>query len=161
MAEETRRKIPARYLGPGGMLKGGPYYNADGSRRETNMLSRGDILLLDESEVRGHTYKREADGQFLTLGAGKVVKPEHQGCTPEALDALGYEFHAGRPDFEPVEGQGQPSVERAESTPAAAPVPEHVLDVSGLPGVEILPDAPVQHHAESAAAETAPAQMGG
>jgi hypothetical protein len=102
-----QKKIPARYIGghtvqlPAGL---GPFYNIDGTRRTSLLLETGDTLMMPETEIIGQTYLFDPRGQTdpLHLGAGKRVLPEHVGLDDRELSLLGYEFHQGRPDFEPV-----------------------------------------------------------
>lgn len=96
-------KIPARYIGTHAVrlvASQGPYFDAFGNRLTDLALSYGDTVMMPIAEVLGKTQLREGD-TFYNLGPGKVVKPEHQGKDEAELSHLGYEFHLGRPDFEP------------------------------------------------------------
>jgi hypothetical protein len=102
-------KIAARYIGghtvslPGSL---GPYFDASGKPIASYRLNYGDTLMMPAHEVLGQTYLRQHDQAFehdqvFDLGAGRVVRPQDQNKSPEELAAIGYEFHRGRPDFEP------------------------------------------------------------
>lgn len=100
-------KVPARYIGHHAVSLNpgmGPYYNIDGTRRTDMMLSTGDEILMEDREVLGQSYLFDPKGQRdpLYLGIGRVVLPEHKDLDAQALAELGYEFHTGRPDIEPL-----------------------------------------------------------
>lgn len=100
--------IPARYVG-GHEIKlseyNGPYLNGDGFPLRNLLLRPGEVIMMYEEEVVGHTLlidpRREKDPEYL--GVGRVVRKEHEGKSLVELIILGYQFHEGRPDFEPVE----------------------------------------------------------
>ena len=115
----TPQKIPARYIGPVGKRLSkalGPYFDASGTRRTKHFLNPGDTLMLPDVEVLGQTYLFDPKGEKapLWLGVGRVVLPQHQQTSERDLAILGYEFHAGRSDFEPL----------AISTPVVTPQPQ-------------------------------------
>lgn len=128
MADQPRL-IPARYLGNhAARLTGRLYFNVDGSRRQSALLESGDTLLMPEREILGFTLLHDPHqvNDPLDLGAGKRVLPEHAGMNPEQLAALGYEFHGGRTDFEPLEVEGSiepsaPAGEIAHEPPVEPP----------------------------------------
>lgn len=100
-------KVAARYVGEHEVQlfkHGGPYYDADGKRLEEMTLRKGDTLMINPQELHGMTWlidpRLEKDP--LQLGVGRVVLPEDQGKSAEELSAIGYQFHKGRQDFEPV-----------------------------------------------------------
>lgn len=100
-------KVPARYIGHHAVSLNpgmGPYYHPDGTRRTEMLLSTGDELLMEESEVLGQSYLFDPKGQRdpLYLGVGRVVLPEHKDLDAQTLAERGYEFHAGRPDMEVI-----------------------------------------------------------
>lgn len=121
---QQNKKIPAEYIGaypvqfPAPL---GPYFNANGERLTDLVISKGDTIMMPEVEILGQTFfrTRSENEPDLHLGAGKVVKVEHAHLSHEELLALGYEFHAGRPDFRPV-----PVVEQQQ--PATPPPPVQV-----------------------------------
>lgn len=99
------RKIAARYIGQHEVVLsklGGPYVDASGARLSERVLRPGDTLMVNEPEVLGETWLH--DPRHIkpseNLGSGRVVKPEHQGLSDDELSVLGYQFHAGRSDFE-------------------------------------------------------------
>jgi hypothetical protein len=100
--------IPARFLGPSSVRlrsRTEPYLDGDGNPRSSLVLYPGDTLMMPDVEVLGQTYKRNPinpDADYVWLGPGHVVLPDHEGCTAVELRTLGYEFHLGRPDFEPI-----------------------------------------------------------
>jgi hypothetical protein len=96
----------ARYKGYGtGLRKGIDYRNTDGSKRESLSLEPGDELLIQDEDVYGKTLWHDPQGNRRSeyIGLGKVVKPEHAGKSDQELREIGYEWHAPRPDVEPVE----------------------------------------------------------
>jgi hypothetical protein len=96
-------KIAARYIGTHAVrlvASQGPYFDAFGKRLTNLSLSYGDTLMMPVAEVLGKTQLRDGDSLY-DLGPGKVVKPEHQNKDEAELAHFGYEFHQGRPDFEP------------------------------------------------------------
>jgi hypothetical protein len=99
--------IPARYIAEHEVTLnklGGPYVNGDGQPLLNLVLKCGQTLMMLEDEVIGMTWltdpRREKNPIYL--GAGRVVLPEHSDKSPEELSVLGYQFHEGRPDFEPI-----------------------------------------------------------
>lgn len=105
MPEIPEDLVPARYKGHGiGLREGMPYYNTDGTRRESLNLESGDEILLKDEDVYGKTLLHDPQGNktSLYLGLGCVVLPEHKDLSDQERADLGYELHLGRPDFEPV-----------------------------------------------------------
>ncbi len=94
--------IPARYVGehPVTLRPGsGRLLDANGQPRASNLIEKGDVVLMPADEVLGHTYLGET-----YLGSGRaLLHPEHQHLDAAALEALGYEFSLGRTDFEAVQ----------------------------------------------------------
>jgi len=128
--------VPARYVGDNLLqLQPGRYYNADGTRRDGNIVSHGDILMMPEQEIIGQTilFDPKAVRDPLYLGTGHRVLPEHQGLDGRTLSLLGYEHHEGRSDFELVQGEPAPaekaSPEPASETPQETPTPKPAAPV--------------------------------
>ena len=134
----TTKLVPARYQGNHAInlvASLGPFFNADGSRRQSLTVEYGDIILMPEREILGQTYFRYTDTegqvQLQDLGAGKRVKPEHADVSDEELSRLNYEFHLGRQDFQFVSDeelatlkQPAPAKETTPGTPVAPSEPE-------------------------------------
>lgn len=59
--------------------------------------------MMPSEEILGKTVLIPKNGKPLYLGVGRVILPEHKDVPVEELGLLGYQFDAGRPDFEPVE----------------------------------------------------------
>src|SRR2546427_9986989 len=100
-------KIPARYTGlmAVSLVAGlGPYFNGDGSQRSSLTLNPGDEIMMEAADIIGKTILYDPAGgkDPLSLGVGHIVLPRHASLTREKLTALGYEFHAGRSDFEEI-----------------------------------------------------------
>jgi hypothetical protein len=100
-------KIPARYVGGCDITLskfGGPYFDGDGQRLTNLTLHPGDTLMMDEEEVLGvswlHDPRHENESQ--KVGVGKQVLEQHNGLQDHELRDLGYQFHTGRSDFEPI-----------------------------------------------------------
>jgi hypothetical protein len=68
------------------------------------VLKNGYTLMMNEDEVIGMTWLTDPRhlGDPIYLGPGRVVLPEHGEKSTEELSVLGYQFHEGRPDFEPL-----------------------------------------------------------
>ena len=119
-------KIPARYIGmyavalkdPKGVLDG------DGNPIKTALLHAGDIIMMNEEEILGQTYFRPpyADGPLKSLGAGRVILPEHADLDAAGLERAGYQYHEGRSDFEPVVPVVEPEI--VETPPATKSSPK-------------------------------------
>jgi hypothetical protein len=111
--------IPARYVGESPViLRDGQrkFLDGDGKPRATNLLSPGDTLMMPATEIYGMTFKRDTrDGPARLLGVGRVFLPGDEDRDLAELRAEGYEFHDGRPDFVPIEGD----TSTAQDTPAA------------------------------------------
>ena len=109
------RKIAARYIGDHPLTlpkEFAPYRDGDGKALSTLSLYPGDTLMMPETEVLGQTFLEDprAERDTLWLGPGRVILPADQDKSPEELGQIGYSFHEGRPDFEPV-GTGVPPEE--------------------------------------------------
>lgn len=151
-------KVPARYVGPHPVLlsaAGGPYYDAEGTRRETLALRPGDTLCIYDHEAFGQTLKWDPSNNLppLWLGPGRIVLPEHAEQARDAdgnpraplsddeLGAAGYEFQEGRRDFEPLITVAEhlarraAEAEDAETVPADAPAPD-VADAADAPAAK-------------------------
>lgn len=101
--------VSARYIGENQIiLKSGQGTgrNADGSPRDTRMISKGDVILMPEREIVGYTllFDTQGDKPPRDLGPGRRILPEHLKFkdNERELSVRGYEFHGGRPDFELV-----------------------------------------------------------
>lgn len=101
-------KIPVRYIGAYPVTLKDPAGVLDGNGRPitTGLLEYGDTLMMEDTEVLGETlfeYMR-GKGVLQSLGAGRVILPEHASAAdnPAQLEQLGYHFHTGRTDFEPI-----------------------------------------------------------
>lgn len=112
-----KERIPARYIGNYAVhlqRTGGPFQNIDGSARESLVLNPGDTLMMPAEEILGATWildpTLQNDPHYL--GVGRVVRDEHAGLQDAELMAMGYQFHQGRPDFEPVEEGKSPRKSR-------------------------------------------------
>ena len=111
-------KVAARYVGGHTVLLSpaqGRHFHTDGRERTLRALHTGEEILIPATEVLGLTQYtdptrvQEPDYFPEFLGVGKVVKPEHRlredGITERSLpelQAIGYEFSEGRPDFVPL-----------------------------------------------------------
>jgi hypothetical protein len=104
----------ARYKGHGaGLREGMKYYNTDGSlRKDTEdkralSLEPGDEIMFQDEDVYGKTLWHDPNQNLPSkyVGLGKVImdNPEHAGKSDQELREIGYEWHAPRPDVEPVE----------------------------------------------------------
>ena len=134
MADEHKAppKIPARYIGGHQLVLAGyqgPHYDGNGNRLTSLVISPGDTLMMQPHEIRGMSYKFDPRGidDPLLLGYGShIVLPEHQGLPDEMLEALGYQFHLGRSDFEEVvpetQSEDQQAPVKSEPVQQTAPV---------------------------------------
>jgi hypothetical protein len=122
-SNEPEKLVPARYVGTNKIQRSkmqGPGIDGNGNRRSTLAIEYGDVLMMPEREILGQTYLFDPQGNNppQDLGAGRRVKPEHVGKSDEELAALGYEFHAGRSDFQLVvpetPGESQPEQPKAK-----------------------------------------------
>ena len=109
--EEQRKlpKVPVRYTGAHVVQLrkvDGPYKDANNVPLESLLLPRGQDLQMSAIEVYGTTYlfdpRNEKPPRWL--GLGRVILDEHQEYATSAadLERLGYEFHLGRTDVEPL-----------------------------------------------------------
>ena len=127
----TPQNVAARYIGPAGLRLSnalGPYLDAHGQRRTNLYLTPGDTLMLPDVEVLGQTYlfDPKSINDPLWLGVGRVVLPEHATLSERELAVLGYEFHAGRSDFEPMPLD-------AATTPSTPPAEPSAYNADGTP----------------------------
>jgi hypothetical protein len=110
-------KIPVRYIGGHSVILKDPgsVYGLDGKPVTSGLLEHGALILMEDVEVLGQTLLEEVRGAGLLrfLGAGRVILPEHQNVPADQLEQHGYQFHAGRTDFEPYQ----------EPEPSQDPVP--------------------------------------
>lgn len=138
--------VPARYIGHGiGLREGVPYYNADGTRRESLNLEPGDEILLRDEDVYGKTLLHDPQGNrtSLYLGLGRVVLPEHKDLSDQERSDLGYEHHLGRPDFEPIKPLEEVLKQRKKTKKKEArEVPQTVI-------VEQATDVPAEEESEN------------
>jgi hypothetical protein len=142
--------VAARYIGHhAARLAQRLAFNIDGTRRESSLLESGDTLMMPEREILGFTLLHDPHmaSDPLDLGAGKRVLPEHAGMNPEQLDALGYQFNAGRSDFEPLEVEG--------SIEPSAPADEAPSDVPQEPEQAVQETPPADSAQEALAQEQA------
>ncbi len=98
-------KIPARYIGAYAVtLKDGTgALDGEGKPLTTGLIEYGTTLMMNEEEVLGQTFLADrATGVLRSLGAGRVILPEHEDASDDELAVYGYQFHGGRTDFEPV-----------------------------------------------------------
>jgi hypothetical protein len=100
-------KIPARYVGGHDILLskfGGPYYDGDGRRLLDLVLHPGDTLMMEDEEVLGFSMLHDPrhEKESVKIGVGKQVLDEHNSLKDHELRELGYQFHEGRRDFEPI-----------------------------------------------------------
>jgi hypothetical protein len=99
--------LPARYIGEQELTLskyGGPYLDGDGRPRPDLFLHKGDVIMMTEDEVVGFTVLLDPRhiNDPVQLGPGRVVLDEHRGKSTAELAVIGYQYHEGRPDFEPV-----------------------------------------------------------
>lgn len=119
--------IPARYIGDYPVHLSSEHGKRHGARLaeghttydhriDGKVISKGDIVLMPAEDVLGQTFWHDpAHNQpSLRIGVGHVIMPQHAvnpvanaPYSREELQALGYEFHMGRPDFEPVVPDGE------------------------------------------------------
>lgn len=130
MSRPTLGKVPARYIGQHEVQLakfGAPYFDADGKPLKSLILRHGDTLMVNEGEVRGESWLHDPQRlrESLHLGSGKKVLPEHAGLSPEEWEALGYEHHSGRTDFEEIID--------ANSAPTSTTVPAQDLILAETP----------------------------
>ncbi|GAC1589103.1 MAG: hypothetical protein NVS4B1_33460 [Ktedonobacteraceae bacterium] len=114
------KQIPARYmLEHEGLLMqaGGPYKDGDGFPLQSLVLRKGDVILVNEHEVKGHTILKDPRGErdMENLGVGRVVKKEHQNLSDAELETLGYEFHQGSPMWEDASAKPDKKVAKADT----------------------------------------------
>jgi hypothetical protein len=98
-------KIPARYIGSYPVMASTQLYNIDGTLRNSYLISHGDEILMEASEVIGETWIFDPRGQHdpVYLGAGHMVRDEDKGKSDDQLSAIGYQFSLGRSDFEAIQ----------------------------------------------------------
>jgi hypothetical protein len=98
--------VPARYVGSHLVdlqQTGKKWFNIDGSPRALLKLMNGDTVMMPAEEILGKTVYFPKNGNPLYLGVGRVILPEHADVPVDELGLLGYQFDAGRTDFELVE----------------------------------------------------------
>src|SRR6266568_3703354 len=100
-------QIPARYIGQFDITLsklGGPYYDGDGQRLTDFVLHPGQILMMNDEEILGFTMLLDPRHELPSqkLGVGRVILDQDKGLSDQELLLKGYQFHAGRTDFEPV-----------------------------------------------------------
>lgn len=98
--------VPARYIGNHVVdlqQTGKQWLNIDGTPRPLLKLMNGDTVMMPSEEILGKTVFLPKNGNPLYLGVGRVTLPEHANVPVEELSFLGYQFDAGRPDFELAE----------------------------------------------------------
>ncbi|SRR5579871_1470331 len=145
-----KRKVPCLYIGEHPIRlspMGRPYFDARGRLLKKLDLVAGDTLMLPEVEVAGMTYWHDPSGvaESELIGVGKAVKAEHADIgEQEVLQALGYEFHDGRPDFLQLDASQIVALSDEEATAPDAPVPP-------------VPPAPSSSSSSSKKAAAAPA----
>lgn len=117
--------------------------NIDGSKRTEMVLTNGDTVMMPAEEVLGMTLWHDPQRQkrSIKVGIGRCVLKEDAGKTIEELKQIGYEFHQGRPDFEPLETE--PPAQNA------LPVPEPVTESIEVEESQILESVPVQEESEA------------
>jgi len=118
-------KVPARYIGEHQVRLAGfgrPYFDGDGKPLKELLLNTGDTLMIHPEEAYGKTLYRAlgSNQEPEFLGYGKVVKPEHVSIEDRDLIDLGYQFHGGRSDFEPLKSLKD---EKVQPKKAAFPHP--------------------------------------
>lgn len=120
--------VAARYIGDYPVLlsrQHGPIHNDAGERIDGTLIGKGDIVLLPAAEVLGQTYWHDPRHHLpsLYIGVGAVVRPEHAGMKRAELQAIGYDFHEGRSDFEAVNvAPAQPQATQSAPQPMAESV---------------------------------------
>lgn len=111
MCEVLMAKIACTYVGEQQVMlfpQGGPYFDKDGQVITNSVISKGQTLMLEDTEVLGYTILQDPRNieDPIFLGVGRVILPQDEGKSAEELFAMGYQFHVGRADFEPYQ---QPS----------------------------------------------------
>jgi hypothetical protein len=156
--------VAARYKGDYPVVlsrQHGPIRDDQGQRIDGMVIGKGDVVMLPAAEVLGQTYWHDPHHQApsLYIGVGAVVRPEHAGLSRAELQAIGYDFHEGRSDFEavvsaPAAPQAAPQTTRAPAQPLAEPVVanEDTILVEDDPEPA---DAPADEPASDAAATSA------
>lgn len=104
---ESPAMVPARYIGQHAtnLVRGvRRYYNIDGTLRTKHTLEAGETLMMPAQEILGQTLLFDPHNVRppKNLGIGKRVLPEDAEKSERELSLLGYEFHQGRSDFEPM-----------------------------------------------------------
>lgn len=111
--------VPARYIGSHLVdlqQTGKQWFDIDGTPRSLLKLMNGDTVMMPAEEILGKTVLIPKNGNPLYLGVGRVILPEHKDVPVEELGLLGYQFDAGRTDFELVESESKPS-KKSKQTP--------------------------------------------
>lgn len=139
----ANKLVAARYIGHHAinLVAGlGPFFNADGTRRQSLTVEHGDILLMPEREILGQSFYRyeDTDGkpQLEDLGPGKRIKAEHASLSDEELLHLPqhgeYEFHLGRADFEYVSDAELATLRQQAQAESPEPVDEMPVEQSTI-----------------------------
>jgi len=144
MPEMPKNLVPAKYIGNHAVElgQGMRYYNIDGSRRKNRTLEYGDTLMIRDEDVYGKTLLHDPQGNkpSLSLGIGHKILPEHAGLSRQELGLLGYEFHAGRPDFTPLEVPSQIDPVK-EEIPTSAVIDDSQANIEEFETVPLTEDA--------------------
>lgn len=181
MADDPqRRRVPARYVGHQAVKLRGDvrYFDGTGAKRAAGLLKPGETLMVPESELRGQTFlldfTQEADPEVgitsTWLGAGTVLLPDHAaaGLKRDQLvgarflkdgRVLGYEFHDGRSDFEPLDAAADAPKKGAKAAKATAadPVP---AEAAAAPATDDTTISSETAAPEAPAEATPPAEQG-
>lgn len=99
-------QVPARYIGQHSVILsqfGGPYLDGDGFPLTNRTIHTGDTLMVGDEELYGVTWLIDPKlvKDPVRVGLGRKTLDEHVGMSEQELADLGYQFHQGRPDFEP------------------------------------------------------------
>jgi hypothetical protein len=135
--------VAARYIGDYPVVlsrQHGPIHDDQGARIDGMVIGKGDVVLMPAAEVLGQTYWHDPHHQApsLYIGVGAVVRPEHAGLNRAELQAIGYDFHEGRSDFEAVNAAPaapQPAQSAAQPMADSVALPDDAI---------IVPDAPAE-----------------
>jgi hypothetical protein len=108
-AQRKLPKVPVRYTGAHVVRLrqvDGPQRDANNVPLESLLVPKDQTLQMSAIEVYGTTYLFDPRGEKPTewLGLGRVVLDKHHeyATSPVDLERIGYEFHEGRSDVEPL-----------------------------------------------------------
>lgn len=140
--------VAARYIGQhaANLVRGvRRYYNIDGTLRTKRTLEAGETLMMPAQEILGQTLLFDPHNVRppKNLGTGRRVLPQDADKDERELSLLGYEFHGGRSDFEPM-SDADVAAELAKQTapPASDTKPtENTTPPADTPSTELA--APV------------------